>query len=360
MTIPAISMADVKRMIIACYNANEPLFILGEPGMGKTALFEATAKELGIGYIPNILSQKDPVDVGGMRVPDPTTGILKHYVPEDLPIEGARKGTGVVNAGQKKTPVDVILPNLHPEKGILHYDEINVVAMLMQATAYGIINERRVGQHRIKPGWVPMASGNNTTDRSAAQKMSLALANRFNIQRAKPDLPSWLEQYGSANVEPEGCAYLRFRPDNFHVMPKDLNEVRFPSARSWTKAFKFIHEPAEFRRKVIAGYVGDTYADDFEAFWRIMEKAITFDQIIADPAKAPVPDEHDMGLYYAVVAMLGRSVDKKTMDRAMIYVDRLAPDYQVALINDATGRKPELKATRSYGTWQVKHQAVTL
>lgn len=344
MTITTISMRDAKRMIIACYRANEPLFLLGKPGMGKTALVEDTAKEdLGVGYIPNILSQKDPVDVGGMHVPDMKTGILKHFVPEDLPIEEPKKAPGFGN---------------HEEKGILHYDEINVVSLLMQATAYGIINERRVGLHKLKKGWVPMASGNNVTDQSAAQRLSLALANRFNVQRVEPDLQSWLEQYGSAHVDTRGTAFLRFRPNLFHCMPTDRDDPRFPSARSWTKALKFIDEEPTFRQKLIAGYVGDEPAREFEAFWRIMEKAITFDQIIANPKSAPVPPDQEPGLAYAVGGMIARLVDRKTIDPAMIYVNRMPVDYQTAIVQDFTAREPGLKNTKAYGSWAVDNQAV--
>jgi len=334
-----ITMADAKRMILACYNANEPLLLLGSPGMGKTSLFLSVTKELDIGYIPNILSQKDPVDVGGMRVPDMKTGILRHFIPEDLPIEGKSN---------------------HPKKGILHYDEINVVAMMLQATTYGIIQERRVGLHSIMPGWVPMASGNHVADRSAAQRISLALANRFNVQHVVPDVQSWLDQYGSEHVDTRGTAYLRFRPELFHCMPVESSEIRFPSARSWTKAFKFIDEEPKFRRKIFAGYVGDTAADDFEAFWRIMENATTFDQIVATPTQARVPDQQDTGTYYAVAGMIARLMDRKTINPVMQYVERMHRDYQVVIMQDATRREPGLKNTHAYGKWVVANQDVTL
>lgn len=346
-----IDMIEAERIIVSCVKKDEPLLVLGSPGMGKTALFSSTAKNLGIGYIPNILSQKDPVDVGGMRVPDMNTGRMKHYTPEDLPVEETYNGPD----GKKAKH------SLFPEKGILHYDEINVVSMLMQATAYGIINERRVGLKQLKPGWVPMASGNHTTDRSAAQRLSLALANRFNVQRVKPSLKAWLAQYGSANVDARGTAFLRFRPELFYVLPKPGDDdVRFPSARSWTKALKFIDEEPVLRRKIIAGYVGEAPAEEFEAFWRIMEKAITFEDIVRNPKTAPVPSETEPGLYYAVSGMLARSVDRKTFAPVMEYVSRMMKDYQVMVVQDATKREPTLKNTTAYGKWAVENQAVTL
>jgi hypothetical protein len=332
----AINMTDARRMIVACYEADEPLMLLGKPGMGKTSMFESVCSDLGIAFIDFRLSMRDPVDVGGMRVPDAKTGVLRHYIPEDLPD-----------------------PKRHGAKGILLFDEINVVSQLLQATAYGIIQERRNGSYRMAKGWVPMASGNNVSDRAAAQRISTALANRFNVQVVEPDLPSWLDQYGSEHCDARGTAFLRFRPELFHVMPK-ADEIAFPSARSWTKALKFIEQEPRFRRKIFSGYVGTTAADEFEAFWRVMANVVSLKEIIADPTNARLPKEDDCGTYYAVAGMIARSMDRKNIEPLATYADRMLPDYQVAIMQDATGREPSLKNTAAYGRWAVKHQEVTL
>jgi len=331
-------MVDAEQLIIDMYEADEPLLLIGKPGMGKTSMFEAVTQKLGIGYLPNILSHKDPSAVGGVQIPDLKTGILRLYIPEDLPD-----------------------PKRHGPKGILHYDEINVVSMLLQATAYGIIQERRLGASwKLMKGWVPMASGNNVTDRSAAQRISLALANRFNIQYVEPHLPSWLQQYGSEHVDTRGTSFLRFRPELFHVMPRNADETCFPTARSWTKAFKFIDKPPMERRRIFAGYVGSAAADEFEAYWRIMERATTFDDIIVNPTTARVPEERDAGTYFAVAGMIARLMDRKTIDPVMQYVDRMLPDYQVAILQDATKREPGLRETAAFNAWAVKHQEIIL
>lgn len=331
-----INMADLERVIKACYKANEPLLALGPPGMGKTAMWERVCKDLEIGFIDFRLSLRDPVDVGGMRIPDLKTGILKHYVPEDLPNE-----------------------KRHGKRGIVLFDEINAVGPLMQATAYGIIQERRNGNYRMPEGWVPMGAGNHTTHGAAAQRITTALANRFNVQRVEPDFQSWLDQYASENVDHRGCAFIRFRPALFHVMPL-ADQISFPSARSWTKSFKFIDEPESFRRKMYSGYVGDAAADEFESFWRILEKAVTVEQIIKDPKGTPVPEDTDAGTYFAVSGMLARSIDRKNVEPIMTYVSRMLPDYQVAVVQDFTKREPGLKNTAAYGNWAVAHQDVTL
>jgi hypothetical protein len=332
-----ISMLDAERMIKTCYRLNEPLFLLGDPGMGKTALFAGVARQLDIGYIDFRLTMRDPVDVGGMRIPDEKTGRMKHYVPEDLPVDA----------------------KVHGKAGLLVFDEINSVGAMMQAMSYGIIQERRSGQKDLLPGWVPMASGNPVSSGASGQRISTATANRFNVRHVKPDVTSWLEQYGYANVDPRGIAFLKYRPELFHVMPTK-DQIAFPSARSWTKAFKAIDEEPAFRRKMLAGWVGEDPAEEFEAFMRIMQSAISFDAIVADPKKAPLPAEREPGVYYAVAGMLSRLCDRKNFDHVMTYVGRMLKDYQVMIVRSATAREPSLKNTKGYGAWAVANQDVTL
>lgn len=332
-----INLADAEAIIIACYHADEPLMLMGKPGMGKTSLFEDVCKRMKIGFIDFRLSMRDPVDVGGMRVPDLKTGKLRHFIPEDLPD-----------------------PKVHGPKGIILFDEINVVSQMLQATTYGIIQERRTGSYKMASGWVPMASGNNVGDRASAQRLSTALANRFNIQVVEPHLQTWLKQYGSQNVDTRGTAFLRFRPELFHVMPANVDQTSFPSARSWTKAFKFLDQEERLRRKIFTGYVGGDAANEFEAFWRILQNAPSMDDILSNPKTAPLPGDRDVGTMYAVTSMIARSVDRTNFDQAMIYVDRMPPDYQAATVQDTVKRRPDLMKTRAYTSWAINNQEFVL
>ena len=330
-----ITMGEARQMIIAHYHADEPIFLLGDPGIGKTALFASVARFLKIDLIDFRLSMRDPVDVGGMRMPNTTTGIMEHFVPEDLPIDARSKRYG--------------------PKGLFVCDEINAVSPMMRASAYGLIQERRSGMKKLLPGWLPCAAGNPPSSKAAGQRIDTATANRFNIQHVVPDVPTWLEDFASENVDPRGCAFMRFRAELFLKMPAK-DEVSFPSPRSWTKAFKFIDQPQTMRRKIFSGYVGEDAADEFEAFMRIMENAVTMDQIIADPMKAKLPEERDAGTYYAVAGMIGRLMDRKNIGPVMKYVQRMIPEYQVVILRDAAKRGGEVMNTSEFGAWAVKHQ----
>lgn len=342
-----ITMIEARRMIIAHYKADEPLLLIGRPGMGKTALFEDVCyNSLKVGYTDFRFPQRDVADIAGMRVPDAKTGYMKHYLPDEMPVDAKK----------------------HGPKGILVCEEINAVGPMLQAVGYGIINERRCGTHKLLPGWVPMGAGNHHTHGAAAQRITTALANRFCVKYVEPDLEAWMKQYGSEHVDTRGLAFLRFRPELFSLMPGETatnkqgtttvklskDAIEFPSARSWTKAFKFIDSHDRFQH--FSGYVGEDVAREFEAFWRIMSQAISIDEIEANPKTARLPSETDPGTYYAVCAMIARMMDRKNIGKLAIYIERLIADYQVAIFQDATKRKPDLMQTSQYGAFAVRNQ----
>lgn len=345
-----ISMIDAAAMIKSHYAKRRPLILLGKPGMGKTSLYEKSCAEMEIGFIDFRMTLRDPVDVGGMRIPDTKTGKLRWFCPDDLPDE-----------------------KVHGPNGIILFDEINVVGQLMQTTAYGIIQERRIGSWRMPAGWVAMASGNNVADRAAAQRMSSALANRFNVQCVEPDLISWLEQYALEYVDHRGVAFLRFRPALFSVMPGETidmapgqvfsvgkDEIAFPSARSWTNAFQFIDEAPSMRRKIFSGYVGQAAAEEFEAFWRVYANMISLDEILTAPKSARVPSAEQIDVQCAVAGMLGNLMTHKTSGSIFEYLARLPAEYQIIVAQTATKRDPSLKVAPGYTDWAVRNQHVLI
>ena len=331
-----VSMRDARECLISCYHANQPAMLTGEPGMGKTATFEAIARELDIGFIDFRLPLKDPVDVGGMRVPDSATGKLRWFVPDDLPD-----------------------PKRDGKKGIILFDEINTVAQMMQTTAYGIIQERRIGSWRMAEGWVPMAAGNNVADRAAAQRMSTALKGRFMHYNVKPDLEYWIDQFGAEHCDHAGLAFLRFRPNLFHVMPT-ADQDAFPSARSWTAAFKFINEKPSLRLRQISAAVGDDAAAELEGFLRIRANAVSLADILKDPKGCRLPPANDPGTTYAVAGMLSQNMTRQNADPIISYSQRLGQEYQVLIAHDAFKRDKSIANTAAFGAWAVRNQEVTL
>jgi hypothetical protein len=332
----SVSMRDARDCIVACYNQNQPVMLTGYPGMGKTATFEDISRELKIGFIDFRLPLKEPTDVGGMRVPDMKSGMMRWFCPDDLP-RADRDG----------------------ENGILLFDEINTVAQMMQTTSYGIIQERRIGTWQMPKGWVPMAAGNNVTDRAAAQRMSTALKGRFLHLNVKPELEYTIDRFGREYWPADGVDFLRFRPELFHVMPT-ADQDAYPSARSWTAAFKFLDMPPALRLKLTSGAVGDAAAAELDGYLRIKQHATPLGEVLANPKTARVPAADQPALAYAMAGMLSRAMTRKTAEPIIHYATRMGREYQILIATEAVKRDASIANTGAFGNWAVRNQEVTL
>jgi hypothetical protein len=349
-TTNTISMFDAEQMIHAHWAVDEPLMLLGSPGSGKTAMIERVARDGGGAFKDFRLTMRDGSEIGGMSVPDVKTGAMRWYCPEDLPNE-KRDG----------------------ERGIMLIDEINAdIPRMIQAAAYGIINEGRIRGWTKPKGWLIVAAGNLVTDRAAATKMSTALANRFNVQVVKTDVDSWCRQYAFEHVDSRGVAFIRFRPQLLSVMPGEtvtdtagaaicqigINDTAFPSARSWTKAFKFINHDPVLRHKIFTGYVGKAAASEFEAFWRVYSQIVSIEEMVADPLKARIPSLVQKDLSYALATMIGSALNRKNSEALFTYLGRLEPEFQVIAYQMAMKRDPSLVTAKGVTQWQLKNQEV--
>ena len=127
LSIPAMSEYLSK---LIDHNIKSSLMIWGPPGIGKSALVSAVAKNHSIDLIDLRISQLAPTDLRGLPVPEDNKA--KWYVPEFLPTTG---------------------------KGILFLDEINMAPPAIQGIAQQLILDRKVADNRVYPSMDILKSG---------------------------------------------------------------------------------------------------------------------------------------------------------------------------------------------------------
>ena len=71
------------------------------------------------------------------------------------------------------------LPRKKDAKAIVLLDELNTAAPSIQAAAYQLVLDRKLGDYRLPEACVVMAAGNRDTDKGATFKMPTPLMNRF-------------------------------------------------------------------------------------------------------------------------------------------------------------------------------------
>src|SRR6056297_3838317 len=125
----------------------------GRPGVGKTELVQTLAARKGATLYDLRLTTIEPQDLRGLPYFDHETARTIWYRPEDLP--------------------DTDAP------AILFLDELTAAAPSLQPTVYGLLQERRVGRHRLPDSVLLVAAGNSIEDGAVAYDMGTALSDRL-------------------------------------------------------------------------------------------------------------------------------------------------------------------------------------
>lgn len=180
-----------------------PVMVWGQPGIGKSALVEAFARDLGLECVSLLGSQLAPEDLIG--VPQVAGGKSRFCPPAMI---------------------------ARDEPYCLFLDEINGASHDIQRAFYSLIHERRVGDYRLPAGSIVIAAGNRLQDAAIVRPLSSALINRMVHVQLRASFPDWLAWAQGADIHPLVVDYLQARPDHLSVAPPKTEEP-FSTPRSW-------------------------------------------------------------------------------------------------------------------------------
>jgi MoxR-like ATPase len=329
-----VTVAKAIKLMVAAIETNDPVYLWGLPGIGKSEAVYQVGKATNRNVIEYRANLREPVDVRGIPVPDHDTMTTRWFVPDELP-RVERDG----------------------EFGILFLDELNTASDQMMTTLLGLVLDRKVGEYKLPDGWIIVAAGNRVGDRTAARRLPTALRNRFAHVNVAPDVDAWCKWANANNIAPEVVAFVRLRPTLIHMMPKG-DENSFPTPRSLVRAAKYVTADKSVRMDMFAAWVGDAVAAELDGFIELYRSLGSLDDIIKNPTTAPVPTEPSMR--FAVSTGLARMAKRDNFANVMTYAKRLPRESQMLLVTDATERDAKLKETQAYGEWAVTNQHLTL
>ena len=180
-----------------------PVFIWGQPGIGKSALVQEFAARVGLPCVSLLGSQLAPEDLIG--VPQIIDGMSRFCPPRMI----ARK-----------------------EPYCLFLDELNACSHEVQKSFYSLIHERRIGEYILPQGSVVIGAGNRSQDNAIVKTMSSALLNRMVHIHLKVAHEDWLEWALANDIHPLVIEYIQMRPDHLWSSPPK-HEEPFSSPRAW-------------------------------------------------------------------------------------------------------------------------------
>jgi hypothetical protein len=294
-----VTAVGARKAIMKCFNTRRPLFLWGPPGIGKSEVVAEIAKDLGGHMIDLRLGQMDPTDIRGIPFFNKELGKMDWAPPIDLPDEEMCSQYPVV---------------------VLFMDEMNSAAPAVQAAAYQLVLNRRIGKYVLPDNVVMIAAGNRESDKGVTFRMPTPLANRFVHVEMKVDFATWQDWAVKNQVHKDVVGYLTFAKQDLYDFDAKSASRAFATPRSWSFVSELLMDEDmddTTATDLIAGTVGEGLAVKFMAHRKIAGRLPRPEDILAGKAKE-LDVKEVSAMYSLVISMcyeLKAAVEAKVDDK---------------------------------------------
>lgn len=335
--------------------------LVSGPGLGKSAINEQAACEMSVqlgepvGYIPFFLSTVEPPDVRGFGIPETVAGGERRMVYTKAPwMPGGDNGFIAESGVLRRAKAGEIT-----KYGLVNLDEFRQAGLDTQKPAAELFLHRRVGESFLPDGWIVTACSNRESDRSGVQRELAFITNRRCVINIEPNLDAWVSWAEKSNVHPMAIAFARSKPGTVFADKVPEKPGPFCTPRSLVMSSEYIGETDMGTFTELAcGLVGEGAATEFVAFLRVAEELPSFEDIVADPMKVPVPQKADAS--YAAMQMITHRVDDKTAVAAFKYLSRMPKEFQVAGLRGTFNRVPNVVRSPDFAAWLRENKQLVL
>jgi len=316
----AFALIDASYQSQTSGNALESVVLsfMSSPGQGKTSTvfqyvdYRRQTNE-NFGLVILSLAQYDAGEIAGWLVEQ--NGQMVRLRPEWMPTEG---------------------------EGVIFIDEWPQAPVANQNIMAQLVNEGRIGEHKLPDGWSIVCAGNRMSDRAGTNQIPSHLRDRLTFVNVEFDLEEFLAHANKKGISPLLKAFARFRPELFNQFDKDA--MAFGSPRSWFKTDEICKWGLDtvVEMEAVAGQVGEGNAAEYYGYKKVYETCPDIDkEIIGNPSGAPIPDEPSV--MYAVCAAIADRINPSNVEACLAYLARLPhQEFAVFTIKDAFNRDNKL------------------
>ncbi len=268
---------QIKNAMTAYFTKNEygeyvisiekqrPLFLMGPPGIGKTAIMEQVAQELGVGLV---------------------TYSMTHHTRQSaigLPFIEKKMYGGVEYSVSEYTMSEIIasvydmMERTGFKEGILFLDEINCVSETLAPAMLQFLQYKIFGRHRVPNGWIVVTAGNPPEYNNSVREFDIVTWDRLKRIDIDPDYTVWKEYAYKKGLHASIITYLEIKKDNFYKIETTVDGKSFVTARGWSDLSDIIwlYEKHKIKvdQKLVEQYLQNKkIAKDFAVYYDLFKK----------------------------------------------------------------------------------------
>ena len=264
-TVRAYLMKDETGAYRIPVEKQRPMLLMGPPGIGKTAIMEQIASELGINLVSYTITHHTRQSAIG------------------LPFISKREFGGEEYAVTEYTMSEIIaavyeqIERSGIHEGILFLDEINCVSETLAPMMLQFLQYKTFGTHKVPDGFVIVTAGNPPEYNRSVRDFDIVTLDRVKRLDITADVEAWKRYAYQMGVHGAILAYLDIKKENFYIVKADLAGQQFVTARGWEDLSRIMAVYEEMglpiTRELVLQYLEDPeVARDFATYYALYQK----------------------------------------------------------------------------------------
>ena len=242
-----------------------PIFLLGAPGIGKTAIMEQIAQELDIALVSYSMTHHTRQSALGLPfITKKNYGGQEVSVSEYTMSEIIAAIYDTMEASGKR-------------EGILFLDEINCVSETLAPSMLQFLQYTVFGRHSVPEGWVVVTAGNPPEYNKSVREFDVVTYDRLKVLEVEPDYRTWKEYAAEHRVHNAIVNYLDLKKEHFYCMEMTPKGRSYVTARGWEDLSQMLYlyeeEELAVEETLVGQYIhNDRVVKEFTAYYDLYNK----------------------------------------------------------------------------------------
>ncbi|MDE6363100.1 MAG: AAA family ATPase [Lachnospiraceae bacterium] len=282
-----------------------PVFLMGAPGIGKTAIMEQIAQELQIGLISYSMTHHTRQSALGLPFI-----VKKNYGGVDYSISEYTMSEIIAS-------IYDLMEETGLEEGILFLDEINCVSETLAPSMLQFLQYKTFGRHCVPGGWIVVTAGNPPEYNNSVREFDIVTWDRLKRMDVEPDYDVWKEYAYIKGTHPAITTYLDVKKDDFYKIETTVDGKSFVTARGWSDLSDMVklYEQKEIpvtEQLVIQYLQNKKIAKSFAVYYDLFKKYRSdyqIDKIMAGKAGKEIVKRAKAARFDERLSLLGLLID---------------------------------------------------
>ena len=283
-----------------------PIFLLGSPGIGKTAIMEQIAQELGIALVSYSMTHHTRQSALGLP-------FITHKNYKGFEFDISEYTMSEIIAS-----VYEVMEQSGIEEGILFLDEINCVSETLAPSMLQFLQYKVFGRHRVPDGWVIVTAGNPPEYNKSVREFDVVTMDRMKLVEVEADYVTWKEYALRQGIHSAVTTYLDMKKNDFYRVETTVGGKSYVTARGWEDLSAMMllceEEKLAVDETLVAQYLqNDKIVKEFTAYYELYNKykrEYKVEEILAGQYSAQVVERARIAKFDERLSLLGMLLDK--------------------------------------------------